>query len=217
MSHPQIYPQFPTQKFFGLLEAEEKAFVFFLDACRNNPYPSDYRSSGSGLGEPEVPSEGVLVGFSTESGKVAGDYVEESNGHYAMALSQMLKVPNMKAEDILKEVGSIVRDKSDRKQSPEWWGNLSGSVIFNFDAEQYQVQLTELQSSVISDVNSYFESVDVFREILLGNPLPSDFIGLSSRLRTYSEEHLRRGQLKLTRQAHLYSLIIGFLCETIRG
>ena len=217
---PDLYSEgFPTERIFrGCSRLNSKAFVFFLDACRNNPYPSDYRSSGSGLGEPEVPSEGVLVGFSTESGKVAGDYAEESNGHYAMALSEMLKVPNMKAEDILKEVGTIVRQKSDRKQSPEWWGNLSGSVIFNFDAEQYEVQLGQLQRELINDINSFFLATDIVLEHhSTAATLPQHYFGLGSKFRNFSEEHLSRGQLKLARQAQLYALIVDWHWGSIHG
>lgn len=218
-SSSDLYSEgFDTERIFrGCSRLRDKAFVFFLDACRNNPYPSDYRSSGSGLGEPEVPSEGVLVGFSTESGKVAGDYAEQSNGHYASALSEMLKVPNMKAEDILKEVGTIVRDKSDRKQSPEWWGNLSGSVIFNFDAAQYEVQLAELQNSLIVKIHEYFDSVDIFKEKWAGRSLPLEFIGLASRLRAFGQEHILRGQLKLARQAHFYALVLDFYIANFQG
>ena len=220
-SSPDLYSEgFPTERIFrGCSRLRNKAFVFFLDACRNNPYPSDYRSSGSGLGEPEVPSEGVLVGFSTESGKVAGDYTEESNGYYATALSEMLKVPNMKAEDILKEVGTIVRDKSDRKQSPEWWGNLSGSVIFNFDAEQYEVQLSQLQRELINDINSFFLTTDILLEFHTSTDaaLPSRYFGLGSKFRNFSEEHLSRGQLKLARQAQLYALIVDWHWGSIYG
>ena len=220
-SSSDLYSEgFDTERIFrGCSRLRDKAFVFFLDACRNNPYPSDYRSSGSGLGEPEVPSEGVLVGFSTESGKVAGDYAEQSNGHYASALSEMLKVPNMKAEDILKEVGTIVRDKSDRKQSPEWWGNLSGSVIFNFDAEQYEVQISQLQEVIINDVNSYFKSTNPCSKYHVDEEftLPPQYFGLGSKLRSFSEEHASRGQMKLARQAELYALIVDWHWFNIHG
>lgn len=207
-SSPDLYSEgFPTERIFrGCARLRDKAFVFFLDACRNNPYPSDYRSSGSGLGEPEVPSEGVLVGFSTESGKVAGDYAERSNGYYATALSEMLKVPNMKAEDILKEVGTIVRDKSDRKQSPEWWGNLSGSVIFNFDVSRYNVDVRSRHDELITaakDILSFKVAQYTTGEF---NSTDDECLRVAQSLTALVELHQSQGVEDLAVDAALFAL-----------
>ena len=207
-SSPDLYSEgFPTERIFrGCSRLKNKAFVFFLDACRNNPYPSDYRSSGSGLGEPEVPSEGVLVGFSTESGKVAGDYAEESNGYYATALSEMLKVPNAKAEDILKEVGTIVREKSDRKQSPEWWGNLSGSVIFNFDASRYNVDVRSRHDDLVTSAKEILTLKVAQYSTGEFNATEDDCLRVAKSLDALVELHQAQGVEDLAMDAALFAL-----------
>lgn len=207
-SSPDLYSEgFPTDRIFrGCSRLKDKAFVFFLDACRNNPYPSDYRSSGSGLGEPKVPSEGVLVGFSTESGKVAGDYAEQSNGHYATALSEMLKVPNMKAEDILKEVGTIVREKSDRKQSPEWWGNLSGSVILNFDASRYNVDVRSRHDELITAARDILTFKVAQYNVGEFNATEDECLRVAQSLDALVELHQSQGVEGLALDAALFAL-----------
>ena len=202
----------------GCARMRDKAFVLFFDASRNNPFSRDFRSSGGGLGEPVVPTEGVLVGYSTESGKVAGDFADQSNGYYAAALSEMLRIPNLKAEDVLKEVGSQVRQKSDFKQNPEWWGNLSGEVIFNYNSEQYEIELFELQDLAIQSVRDFVSENDISRDYSVkGIDFPRDLMSLSASLRAFRNEHLKRNQRRLAEQADLYALYLDFLWSCISG
>lgn len=203
---------FPMNRIIrGCSRMDEKAFILFLDACRNNPFSSDFRSSGGGLGRPDVPSEGVLVGYSTESGKVAGDYAELLNGLYASALCSALSVPNLKAEEILKEVGSQVRQKSFQNQNPEWWGNLSGDVVINYDSEQYEIQLSELQNQAIKKVHSFLTATDIsLAWNVTGLAIPPDLLSLSSSFRAYGDEHHKRGQQRLAEQAALYALLLDY-------
>jgi hypothetical protein len=49
--------------------------VIILDACRNDPYPRDSKSSGSrGLAKMDVNS-GTIIAYSTKPGAVAADVV----------------------------------------------------------------------------------------------------------------------------------------------
>ena len=195
----------------GCARLEDKAFVMFLDACRNNPFKSDFRDSGGGLGEPAIPSEGVLVGFSTESGKVAGDFSAEDNGLYAIALSSALRTPNLKAEDVLKEVGSTVRETSKKVQSPEWWGNLSGEVILHYDSEQYEIKISEIQARAVEKVNQFIQDNELFYDFHVRGLITLDQIAtLSYNFMAYRRSHLNQGERRLMTQADLYSFIIEY-------
>jgi hypothetical protein len=51
---------------------DEGLNMLILDACRNNPFPTGKRSSGSGLASIQPPS-GTLIAYATDPGSVASD------------------------------------------------------------------------------------------------------------------------------------------------
>ena len=195
----------------GCSRLEGKTFVLFLDACRNNPFQSDYRDASGGLGKPPVPSEGIVIGYSTESGKVAGDYANEDNGLYAKSLCDVLVTPNLKVEDVLKRVGEEVRSTSNRVQNPEWWGNLSGEVILNYDSEQYEIKVSEIQANATSRVDQFVQQCQLFRNYHVGGyTVPEEIANLSYNFMAFRLEHRKKGELRLMRQADLYNLVIEY-------
>ena len=84
---------------------ENKLNVFVLDACRDNPYEKGWKGrslKGGGLSEPQVPPTGSLVAYSTSPGDVASDNSDSDNSLYTKALSEIMKQPNLKIEEVFK-------------------------------------------------------------------------------------------------------------------
>ena len=110
---------------------ENKLNVFVLDACRDNPYEKGWKGKsikGVGLSEPQVPPTGSLVAYSTSPGDVASDNSELDNSLYTKALSEIMKEPNLKIEEIFKRVRNVVYSESEQIQNPQWWGQLEGDL-----------------------------------------------------------------------------------------
>jgi len=194
---------------------ESKSFVAFLDACRNNPYSAGSRSAGSGLASPQVPSEGVIVGYSTMAGSVAGDYSESANGVYAQSLSSALNRPNVPIETLLKEVGAETRRTSQGEQNPEWWGNISGVVFLHSDPTKYEVTLMEGQDAIIERIGAVWawENVDDFwYQFNQGTvSVPDWALGDASQLRFIAESHRLKGLDAFALEADLFRLWLSFV------
>lgn len=110
---------------------EKKLNVFVLDACRDNPYEKGWKGrslKGGGLSEPQVPPTGSLVAYSTSPGDVASDNSDSDNSLYTKALSEIMKEPNLKIEEVFKRVRNVVYSGSEQNQNPQWWGQLEGDL-----------------------------------------------------------------------------------------
>lgn len=103
--------------------------IVILDACRNNPFARSFRSVASnGLATMNAPS-GTMVAFATAPGSTAADG-EGNNGLYTQELVKAMTTPNLKIEDIFKQVRVNVIEKSNKLQTP--WENSSVTGDFYF-------------------------------------------------------------------------------------
>lgn len=113
----------------GMGEARNGLNIAILDACRNNPLPQSFRSSGDrGLVRVNSP-EGTVIAFSTGPGSVAKDG-EGRNGLYTQYLLKHLKTKNISIDTLLKRVSRDVKVASDRKQSPWRESSFDGEFFF---------------------------------------------------------------------------------------
>jgi hypothetical protein len=110
-------------------KANKKTTIFILDACRNNPVFSQYRSSSDGLTLMPAPS-GTIIAFSAAPGQVASDG-NGRNSPYTSALLAQAKVPNKRIEDILKDTSKKVSDDTGGRQVPWYNSSLVGDFYFN--------------------------------------------------------------------------------------
>ncbi len=110
-------------------KANKKTTIFILDACRNNPVFSQYRSANDGLSQMTAPS-GAIIAFSAAPGQVASDG-NGRNSPYTAALLNQAKVPNKKIEDILKETSKKVSDDTGDRQIPWYNSSLVGDFYFS--------------------------------------------------------------------------------------
>ncbi len=109
--------------------AENELNIVILDACRDNPYATDYRSSSKGLAGITTAPLGTFVAYATSPGMTASDGTG-NNGLYTEEFLRAIKVPGLKLEEVFKRVRSNVRRSSFGEQIP--WENSSIEGDFYF-------------------------------------------------------------------------------------
>lgn len=109
-----------------LSESQTRLNLLFLDACRNNPYPSlnKDRDGSRGLAKEPFPT-GTLIAFATQPGAIAGDG-DGRNGVFTAQLLNHIATPALPVEQMLKRVVRDVRGSTNRKQTPWTEGSIDG-------------------------------------------------------------------------------------------
>jgi hypothetical protein len=121
------YEAVPVGRVLAAMEdAGSEVNVVILDACRNNPYARQWRSSQRGLAAVQAMG-GVLIAFATQPGGVASDG-EGRNGLYTAQLLRHMTTPGLNLESMLKRVRAAVVRATHGKQIP--WE--SSSLISEF-------------------------------------------------------------------------------------
>ena len=103
--------------------------IVILDACRNNPYASAFRSIKQGLARMDGPI-GSMIAYSTAPGRVASDGTGR-NGLYTGFLLQALQKQNITIEQTFKWVRNQIRQASNDSQIPWESSSLTGEFVFN--------------------------------------------------------------------------------------
>lgn len=103
--------------------------IVILDACRNNPFASRFRSIQQGLARMDGPV-GSLIAYATAPGQVASDG-SGRNGLYTGYLLGALKQQNLTIEQTFKRVRNQIRQASEGAQIPWESSSLTGEFIFN--------------------------------------------------------------------------------------
>ena len=111
-------------------EAKAGLKLFFLDACRNNPYARSFRSGDRGLARVSAAPSGTLIHFATRPGSVAADG-SGANGLYTSLLLRHIDTPNTPVETMLKRVAAAVEAESKGQQEPWTEGSIRGEFFFN--------------------------------------------------------------------------------------
>ncbi|MBM3558044.1 MAG: caspase family protein, partial [Alphaproteobacteria bacterium] len=110
-------------------EAKNRVNIMILDACRNNPMQTQFRSAARGLAVVGRAPGGTIIAYATAPDQIAEDG-DGSNGLYTSELLRHLETPNLKIEDVFKRVTTGVRQRSDGKQVPWTTGSLEGDFYF---------------------------------------------------------------------------------------
>ena len=102
--------------------------IVILDACRNNPFKTWTRGADSGFKAIPAPS-GTIIAFATGEGATASDGTGQ-NGLYTSELVAQMKVPQ-RIEDVFIQTRVGVRARSENRQSPQEWSQLTGKFFFS--------------------------------------------------------------------------------------
>ncbi len=112
----------------GMDAAQNRLNIVVLDACRNNPFASSFRSQSRGLAQLNAPT-GTFIAFATGPGDVAEDG-SGSNSSFTSALVRRLDSPGAKLEEVFKDVRRDVYEATGGRQTT--WTNNSVMVDFYF-------------------------------------------------------------------------------------
>ncbi len=122
------------QKVLRYLEStrENQLNFIVLDACRDNPFESNWNKTrslkGAGLAK-TPPPKGSLIAFSTDHGQTAADG-DGGNSLYSQTLSEKLLEENVSIEQVFKNVRTEVLKLSGDTQSPVEESKLTGDVFY---------------------------------------------------------------------------------------
>ena len=123
------YEAVPVGRILGGMEdANNQLNLLILDACRDNPYARQWRSSQRGLAVTQA-ARGSLIAYSTAPGAVASDG-SERNGVYTSYLLKHLSTPGLSVEQMFKKVRGGVVEATKGKQTPWESSSLIGDFTF---------------------------------------------------------------------------------------
>jgi len=124
----------------GSVAHARKLRIVILDSCRNNPFPAspDFTAAagkagasaigGDGLTAPD-PSQGMLVVYAAEGGKVALDG-EGEHSPFTSAILESLPRPNVEIGLVFRQIRDRVMTLTANRQQPHFYGSLSGAPFF---------------------------------------------------------------------------------------
>ncbi|MDP7621707.1 MAG: caspase family protein, partial [SAR324 cluster bacterium] len=123
------YDGVPVGKLLGQMKnAGNSMNIVILDACRNNPFTRNFRSSRRGLAQVTAPA-GTFISYATAPGSVAADG-EGKNGLFTEKLISHMRTPGLKLEEVFKKVRADVQLASDNKQVPWDASSVTGDFYF---------------------------------------------------------------------------------------
>ncbi len=128
--------------------AQAKVNIVILDACRNNPYRSFFRSvSSQGLASMNAP-HGSIIAYATGPGNVAEDGTG-NNSPYTKYLLETLNKP-IPIEKVFKIVREKVMAETQNSQVPWESSSLTGDFYFKSSPEEAPPTLSREPSSFVS-------------------------------------------------------------------
>jgi len=113
-----------------------KVSIFFLDACRDNPFArrlsvSRREISPRGLALVDVGAGGILVAFSTAPGQIALDSMgAKRNSPFTAALLNHIETPGLEIKSLLARVTKDVVEETKGVQRPWQNSSLEGDFYF---------------------------------------------------------------------------------------
>jgi len=133
----------------GSLEtAQNRLNIVILDACRNNPFQSSFRSASKGLAKVDAPI-GTLVAYATGPGSVAKDGEADANGLYTSTLLKYIQIEGLPVEEVFKRTRKEVMQKTNNQQIP--WESTCLTGTFTFKGE------TKISEEKISEQLAYYK------------------------------------------------------------
>jgi hypothetical protein len=126
-------------------DAENQINIVILDACRNNPFSRNFRTSERGLARMDAP-KGSLIAYATAPGEVAADGPER-NGIFTKYLMKHMIKPNLPVELVLKQARIDVANETNGRQIPWESSSLMGDFYFNLERSTISPQKADKSST----------------------------------------------------------------------
>ena len=107
-----------------------KTIIFILDACRDNPFRG-LRSGNRGMVPMHATTGEAYIVYATAPGKTAADG-QGRNSPFTKSLIKNIQEPNIRIEDVIKNVRKEVMAETGNKQVPWSSSNLIGEFYFKY-------------------------------------------------------------------------------------
>ena len=148
----------------------DKVNIFVLDACRNNPFESQWEQTrainkSSGLAKMSPPT-GSLIAFSTEAGTTAYDGQGE-NSIYCQSLTTNMMIEGISLDQIFRNVRSDVLKYTNQTQRPIEASQLTGETYYLIPKSNTDVYL-EVDSLLLK--SSFIEAEELVDAYLRFQP-----------------------------------------------
>jgi len=175
--------------------AKNKMNIVVLDACRNNPFSTGYRSAVRGLAKVDAPA-GTFLAYATAPGSVALDStvrglslkseskeLSQKNGLYTAKLLKYITAPQLSIEEVFKRVRIDVMTSTDNKQVPWESSSLLADYSFTGDREfsgsqqslEYQpIETVSVGETPIGERRKYFNPKTQRYEVYEGRRFEQD-------------------------------------------
>jgi uncharacterized caspase-like protein len=111
-------------------EGRARVNLVFLDACRTNPFASQFRSAVRGLAVTGAAPPETLVVYSTAAGDVAEDGTGR-NSPFMRALLGRIGTPGVDVEVMLRDVTRDVQGATSSRQTPYRYSSLTSGFSFS--------------------------------------------------------------------------------------
>jgi len=172
-----------------------KVNILILDACRDNPFESNWNATrslkGGGLAKTPPPT-GTLIAFSTDSGQTAADG-DEKNSTYSVSLAKNLLLEDTTIDQVFRNVRAEVLAKTNGAQRPVEATQLVGkSFVLKKNFSIYNSSVDEIINySNKKILNSNFDealeilnsAADIFRskkevkkEVILREKIVNEYL-----------------------------------------
>ena len=151
-----------------------EANIIVLDACRDNPYESNWNmtrsSNGNGNGLAKIPPPtGSLIAFSTDSGKTAPDGVGE-NSIYTLSLSKNMLIEGLDILEVFTRVRAEVLEKSNGVQTTVDENKLIGKLVL----KPRNLSQRIVKAEALINENKLLEALQVIEPIIEQDPTNVD-------------------------------------------
>jgi len=142
-------------------DAKSRLNIVILDACRNNPFARSFRSANRGLAVMNAPT-GTIIAYATAPGAVASDG-DKKNGLYTQELLKVMRIPDLKIEELFKKVRISIQNKTAGKQIPWESSSLIGDFFFlrNTTAEKTEIATDEKSVTATNDAGDRLEIISI--------------------------------------------------------
>ena len=159
-----------VQKIMTHLESKsEQVNILVLDACRDNPFESEWvktRSIASkGLAKIPPPT-GSLIAFSTSAGKTADDGLGE-NSIYTLSLTKNMYLKDTDIDQVFRNVRSEVLKLSNGKQRPAESTQLTGDAFYLVKTN-YEKIFDKAQE--LYENKDFYNALETINEVILNEP-----------------------------------------------
>jgi uncharacterized caspase-like protein len=115
--------------------ADNRLNIVILDSCRDNPFPSSFRSISRGLAPLPAP-HGTFVAYAAAPGARAIDGLGGRNSPFTAALLETVDDSGLKLEDVFKRVTAIVSERTQGFQHPWVHSSITGDFYFHPPASE---------------------------------------------------------------------------------